>query len=557
MAQKRNLTVACTLVLCSVLLPGSASSMSCNILDFGAVADGIVLNTAAIQAAIDACSEAGGGEVAVPAGRFRTGTIFLKSNITLRLHAGAVLLGSTDLGDYPETVPEYRSYTDNYTDKSLIYGEKLENVSLVGKGIVDGQGERFSKERLPYKNRPFLVRMIECKNVTLRDVTLRNSPMWVQHYLACEDVVIDGIVVDSRRANLNNDGIDIDSCSRVRISNCFINAEDDALVLKATSDRPCEHVTVTNCVLSSHCNAFKCGTESNGGFRDILVSNCTIFDTRYSGIALELVDGGEFNRVAISNITMTNVNNPIFIHLGNRGRPFKAESSHASSDNVKVGMDLEKPGVGSMQNISITNVLATGVGRFNEKDPLSIHRESYDPRIGCSITGMEGHPVKNVSLENIRIEFPGGGAAGDSERPVPGAEADYPNYQMLGVTPAYGFYCRHVENIRFAQIDLSFAGPDARPAFVFDDVADLSLLNCCAQISSGAPAWIDLINVRSAWIDGNRPAGPAKAFARIKDELSRGIVVTSNDLRAVAAPVVSESELSGEVILVRDNVEQR
>ena len=267
------------------------------------------------------CAEAGGGIVSFPAGTYLTGTLFLRSRITCHLEAGAILLGSTDLRDYPAQTPEFRSYTDvNYVDKSLLYAENLRDIAIVGRGTIDGQGEADAYRKKPYKERPYLIRMIECQNVTVKDITLRDSPMWVQHYLACVNVNIDGITVHSI-VNQNNDGIDIDCCDRVRISNCDIVSGDDAIVLKSTAPRPCQRVTISNCTISSHCNALKCGTESTGGFKDITISNCTVYDTRLGGLALELVDGGILDRVSVSNITMTNTGGAIFIRLGNRVGP--------------------------------------------------------------------------------------------------------------------------------------------------------------------------------------------------------------------------------------------
>ena len=176
---------------------------------------------------------------------------------------------------------------------------KVENMD-------NDEGVRKKDEFFFYKSRPYLIRMINCRNILLRDVTIMNSPMWVQHYLKCEDVNIDGIKVDSR-VNHNNDGIDIDGCQRVRISNCDIVSGDDAIVLKSTLDIPCKNITITNCVLSSDCNAFKLGTETNGGFQNIVFSNCTIYDTPLAGITLQMVDGGTLERVSVSNITMNNV----------------------------------------------------------------------------------------------------------------------------------------------------------------------------------------------------------------------------------------------------------
>ena len=239
--------------------------------------------------------------------------------MALHLEAGATLLGSPNLADYPPTIPGLRSYADNYTERSLIYAENADRIALYGQGVIDGQGAAFKG---PYKARPFLLRFVACRDVVMRDLTLQDSPMWVQHYLACEGVVIAGLTVRSR-CNGNNDGIDIDGCTRVRIAHCDIRSGDDAIVLKSTLARPCRDVAVTNCILSSNCNAFKLGTESNGGFENITLSNCTMHDTRLAGIALESVDGGTLDRVTIQNVVMDQVRCPLFIRLGNRARSFQ------------------------------------------------------------------------------------------------------------------------------------------------------------------------------------------------------------------------------------------
>jgi polygalacturonase len=170
--------------------------------------DGVRPNTKPIQAAIDACAKAGGGTVYFPAGTYLSGTIVLKSHVTLHLDSGAALLGSKNLEDYPAHIPALRSYTDTYTDKSLVYAEDVENIAITGHGVIDGQGAAFHG---PYKVRPYLMRFVSCRNVSVDGVTIKDSPMWVQHYLACDDVTIRGITVHSR-VNGNNDGIDIDGC---------------------------------------------------------------------------------------------------------------------------------------------------------------------------------------------------------------------------------------------------------------------------------------------------------------------------------------------------------
>lgn len=394
--------------------------------------------TAELQKMIDACASHGGGTVVIPPGRHVTGTLRLRSNVRLWLDAGAVLEGSRDLADYPVIPGSFRGYTDNYTDKSLIFAEDASHVSIEGRGVIGGQGAAF---RGPYKVRPYMIRMINCRNVAVSDVTIRDSPMWVQHYLACQGVSIRGITVHSR-VNANNDGIDIDCSSRVRISDCDISSGDDAIVLKSTADLPCRDVAVTNCVLSTACNAFKLGTETNGGFEDIVLSNTTIYDTNLAGIALEIVDGGTLDRVAISNVTMRNVRAPLFVRLGDRARPPVAGAP--------------RPPIGRLRNVTIRGVRAAGAART-----------------GCAIAGLPGHPIENLALEDVRLEFEGGGTAADASR-VPGEHPEaYPEYKMFGTLPAYGLYCRHVRGLRLRDVEVAANQPDARPPLICEDVDGL------------------------------------------------------------------------------------
>lgn len=379
-----------------------------------------------------------------PPGRYLSGTLFLKSNVTLHLSAGATLLGSPNLADYPVTVSKIRSYTDNYTDKSLLYGEDLENVAIEGAGTLDGQGKSFSG---PYMVRPYMLRLISCRRVAVNNVAFKNSPMWVQHYLACDDVAIRGITVHSR-VNANNDGIDIDGCDRVRISDCDISSGDDAIVIKSTLLRPARNIVVTNCTLSTHCNALKLGTESNGGFENIAISNCTIYDTRLSGIALEAVDGGTLDRVQVSNITMDGVGAPIFLRLGDRARPFET------------GGPRQPPG--RLRNVILRDIQAVRAST-----------------VGCAIAGIPGHSIEDVTLDNIRLEFLGGGKATHAPGAVPENADKYPEHHMFGTLPAYAFYCRHVRRIHFRDVQVRAAQPDARPALITEDVEGLRI--------SGAP----------------------------------------------------------------------
>jgi polygalacturonase len=465
MMRRTNVWILAALA-CS-LAGGSAvaSEQLYDVRDYGAKGDGKTLCTQAIQKAIDECSIAGGGTVYLPPGAFLSGTIYFKTGVTLKLAAGCTLLGSADLKDYPPTVPALRSYTDNYTDKSLIYGENVERIGIIGDGVIDGQGASFKG---PYKVRPYMIRFIECRNVTVRDVTIRNSPMWVQHFLACDDVRIAGITVRSN-VNANNDGIDIDSCRRVVISDCNIDSGDDAIVLKSTTARVCADVVITNCVLSTRCNALKMGTESNGGFQNIAITNCVIYNTRLAGVALEIVDGGTMDRVAVSNIAMNGVGAPIFLRLGNRARPFKE--------------GMETPRMGAMRNITISNIEATGA------NPT-----------GCAISGLPDAAIENVTLSNIRLSFEGGGTKADAERAIPEMPTDYPEYRMFGKLSAYGFFCRHVKGLKLLNVQLQLAKPDQRHAIVLEDVED-ALLDCLdAPLWPDAETTVQLTNVKKVYV---------------------------------------------------------
>ena len=494
---KNTLKIRYIFILCILIalpLYSFAIPVSFNILDYGAKGDGSALNTKSIQAAIDACAKGGGGIVYFPAGKYLSGTLFLKSYITLYLDAGAVLVGSKNLNDYPVTVSDVRSYTDNYTDKSLLFGEGLEHIAIIGQGIIDGNGASFKG---PYKVRPYMIRIIKCKNVLVKDVTIINSPMWVQHYLACEDVNIDGINVNSC-VNDNNDGIDIDGCKNVRISNCEIRSGDDAIVLKSTLDKPCKNVTITNCLLSSICNAFKLGTETNSDFQNINFSNCIIYDTGLAGIALELVDGGTLNQVSISNVTMNNVGTAIFIRLGNRARPFTEK--------------MAKPGMGKLSDVIINNIQATNVGNT-----------------GCSITGIPGYPVKNITMQNIRLTFLGGGTQELVKREIPEVPEEYPEYGMFGKLSAYGFYCRHAENLTFNDVELDFIEPDARPAIVCDDIIGLELYKIKARVNGNEPL-IQCKDVKNMLVQSCIAPRGIETFLYISGAKSERITLSGNDL---------------------------
>lgn len=430
-------------------LPGLSAADKVADAAAGVVGDGVTLNTAAIQKVIDDCSAGGGGTVRFPAGKYLTGTIQIKSNVTLELDEKATLLGSTEVADYRNLDP-FIDGSGSPMGHALIVAIDADNVGITGKGTVDGQSPKLKARQNPYAMRPFLLRWVRCTRVTIRDVRLANPGAWTFHLFQTKGAVIEGVTIRSRGLGMhNNDGIDIDSSESIRIKNCDVISGDDALVIKATgAGFPSRDIVATGCKLSSHTNAIKLGTESIGGFADIRVSDCAITGTDMAGIALYQVDGADLRNVSVENVTMDGVTVPISIRLGSRLKTFREG-------------DQPKPAAGKLADITIKNITAKNVGL-----------------IGILINGVPDHPVQNLTLENISLELPGGGTAEQAQVKLAEKEKAYPEFNMFGKTlPAYAIYARHVDGITFRNVKASTLKPDARPAAVFIDVKNLTPAN--------------------------------------------------------------------------------
>lgn len=429
-----------------------------DITDYGAVSDTTRLSTAAVQKAIDSCNAAGGGTVSVPAGNYKIGSIVLRSNVTLNFENGATLYGSTDIADYQPMTTDYVSLRTNVPTIQLIYADNASNVAITGLGTIDGRGKAFPK--LTWNDegitRPHLLRLIRCSDVTVSGVTLKNSGCWMQHYLACDRVKIHGITVINRN-NYNNDALDLDGCHNVTVSDMIADSDDDGITLKSTSPRLCEDITISNCVVSSHCNAIKLGTETNGGFRNIIVRGVVVkpsadqssryfgLPTGHSAISLEIVDGGSMSNVDIADITITGTESPIFIRLADRRRPY---AENAPIDKV-----------GSISGIRLHDILIDGAGPT-----------------GCSITGIEGHPVTDVQISDVTMRHAGGQPV--TAAPTDEKIAEYPEATMWGILPAKGFWLNHTRNVTFRNVNVITDAPDERPLFVATDSPALVTDNC-------------------------------------------------------------------------------
>jgi len=432
-----------------------------NILDFGAKSDTTKLSTVAINKAIKKCYSEGGGTVLIPAGMFKSGTITLMDNVELHLAHAAILFGSTDQNDFPrQKRPSYRSQKDTGGWYSLIYAEGATNISITGSGTIDGQG-KYQKPRPECENkdrdgRARNILFISCKNVKVEGVTLRNSGIWNQHYLNCEDVSLLNQTVWNH-CNKNNDALDIDGCRRVLVSGCNYDSCDDAVTLKSTGLAPCEDITITNCVVSSFCNGIKCGTESTGGFRNLTISNCVVRPSRstdkheptaykegITGLSLEIVDGGTMEGVTVTNLTIEGTQAPIYLRLGNRAR--------------KHTKNVPQPLKGAMRNINISNVVAYNTGNF-----------------ASSISGIEGAIIENVMLNNILFVNKGGLKAGEYKQSLSDVkenERSYPQPTMWKELPCSGLFVRHTKNIQVNGISFVSLEKDPRPVLLLDDVKE-------------------------------------------------------------------------------------
>lgn len=428
-----------------------------DVTDFGAVADGVTVNTAALQAAIDACGA--GGTVFVPAGQYVTGTLWLKGDMTLYVSEGAALFGSTDISDYRRDIQG--AIEAPAFDECLIYAENAENITITGGGEINGRGTRDHFPIGPaeaYHDRPMLIRFVDCKNILFEDIKFMNAASWCTHLVNCDDIIARRVTIDSQ-LNRNNDGFDLDGCKHVLIEDCDIRTGDDSVCPKSTTERLTENVVVRNSRITSHTAAFKCGTSSRGGFKNIHVYDCLFYDIGMGAIKLQIVDGGMMENILIEDIEIRSSEGPIFLRLGDRGRTYLQPTEQIQNkDALSEGIPT-----GSMKDIVIRNIDAEIVTEDRA-------------RSGIMITGVPGHYIENVLLQNITISYPGGGTAEEAKKVVDEDEARYPEQFFFGVLPSWGAFVRHAKDVTFDNVVMNTRTSDARQKIVLDDVINFKEL---------------------------------------------------------------------------------
>lgn len=449
---------------------GAGLARPLDVRTFGAVGDGKTLDSDAINRVIDAAAAAGGGTVVFPAGTYLSASIRLKSHVGLFLDHGATILAADPTtAPYDEPEPnawdKFQDFGHSHWHNSLIWGEGIEDVSITGPGLIHGKALVRTNSNVPRGAGNKAIALKNSRNITIRDVSILHGGWFAILATGVDNLTIDNIKIDT-----NRDGIDVDACRNVRISNVTVNSPfDDGICLKSSYGlgvaRATENVTITNCQVSGYdegtlldgtfkrtvkytrgpTGRIKFGTESNGGFKNVTVSNC-VFD--YSrGLAIESVDGALIEDVAITNLTMRDiVNAPIFVRLGNRAR----------------GPDAV-PGV--IKRVTIDNVVASNV----------------DARHGVLVSGIPGHPIEDLRLSNLRIAYQGGGTREDAALDPPEKENEYPEPDMFGNMPAYGIFARHVNGLKVRDVELTYDKPERRPAVLLRDVTGSDFEHLDAQ----------------------------------------------------------------------------
>lgn len=446
-----------------------------NVRDYGAKGDGIHVDSKAINDAIIAANQAGGGIVYVPSGSYICGSIHLMDNIHLYLSIGCKLIASdnSNLYDPEESKPQspYQDRGHTYFENSLIWGRNLKNVVISGCGLIDGAGlVTFSDRPGSYGKANKAICIVESHNVQIKDITIVRGGHFAILLTGCNKVTLDNLIIDT-----NRDGIDIDCCTNTIVSNCKVNSPyDDAICPKSSfalgRKIVTENLSIINCQVSafkegtlldgtmqphpvtwwtSRSGRIKFGTESNGGFRNCVVSNCTFHSCK--GLALEQVDGGVLENITITNLAMYNIDDyPIYVQLGERLRD-PNKKSHSVGKNIK-----------------ISNVVAYVA------DSLS----------GIHISGTKKFMLEDVYLSNIKVTYKGGATMTDSKFPEIGES--YPEIGAFGkLVPSYGVFARHINGFYLDNVHVKLENRDMRPAVYIYNANNVEIDKFKADITEG------------------------------------------------------------------------
>jgi hypothetical protein len=507
-----------------------------NILDFGAKGDGKTLDTLAVQAAIDACNKDHGGTVLVPAGVFVIGTVEMKSNVTLHIAAGGKLLGSADGKQYhaADAIPLRGDSTLGDGNVGLIFAVNSENVTIEGPGTIDGQGAQF---RSPTRgvappsgrggaDRPYHLLFHRCKNLRIRDIFLVASAFHSVRIIQSDYVWVDGIHIHNR-VNGNNDGFHFISSQYVHISNCDVQAQDDACALFGS----CKFVTVTNSTFSTRWSVFRFG---GGNPENITISNCVIYQTYGCPIKMQFGPEAQVQNLLFSNLVLQDVTGPISINLSNRAR------QGAASDAPK----------GFLRNITFKGIRASVVSEGREFDDIAF-KQNYRPgetRQCIVLNGIGDAFMDDIVFDDVRVTYGGGGTADEAQRLVPQVAGEY---FEVGTPPAYGLFARNVRGLTLNNVRFEVGKPDLRPAMVLDHVTDASINGLGAQGNVQAKSVLRFIETQDVLVTAARVLTPAAVFLQVEGAASHGIAIDGGDLSKAAAPLAFEAGAGKDSVKLR------
>jgi polygalacturonase len=420
-----------------------------NVCGFGATGDGQTLDTRAIQSAIDACAEWGGGTVYLPAGRYVTGSLFLRNNITLHLDAGAVILGSENPEDYPIIHGRWEGMHQN-TFAPLIGGNNLQNIAVIGRGTIDGRGAiwwKAKKEKTLAHPRPRLISFSDCSNVLIEGITALNSPSWTINPVHCQNVNIHAITIINPADSPNTDGINPDSCRLVHISDCYVSVGDDCITIKSGTEHerpdrsaPCRDITITNCTLERGHGGVVIGSEMSGGVKNVVISNCVFIGTdRGIRIKSRRGRGGVIEDIRVSNLIMDGVLCPftmnLYYHIGERG------NVNVSDKNPRSVND----GTPRLRRIHFSHITAREVK----------HAAGF-------LYGLAEMPLEDITLSDISISI-----SDEADSGYPEMADDIPSMSQAG------FFIRNARRIRLEHVQVT---GQRGPAFDIDNSTEVEII---------------------------------------------------------------------------------
>lgn len=442
----------CFLFLVIILSYSSLQARVYNVKESGALNDGQTLNTKAIQKAIDQCSEEGGGKVVIDGGGvYVTGTIYLKSNVTLYIDNGTTLLGSSNINDYATDTHKNMYKNEPHMDRCLIFAKDASSIAIEGNGTIDGNGHR---KNFTNETGRMLLRFMNCSNIRINDVSIINPAAWTTAFLYCDDISVVGVKIMSR-ANSNGDGLDFDGCTNVRVSNCTFNTSDDSICMQTSrEDKPCKDITVTNCTFTSYWAGIRIGLLSRGDFNSIAISNCTFRNINDAGLKIQMNEGGEMNNMTFSNLVMENVPRPIFMTF--------------TQQRACVDAPMELVPMKAMHNFNFDNII--------------IDNSKIDSNSAIFITGMPGKYIEDISISNVQFTVSEGGTKENAQKTVKEYTPEvlglwWPEFYLVGTLPAYGIYARHVKGLTLNNVQIKTVNKDERPAVMINNVVDYEINN--------------------------------------------------------------------------------